>query len=36
MIANPKQLYPDWFTSEGSLNIDEVKKAVNSTALMKW
>jgi adenine-specific DNA-methyltransferase len=24
-----KQLYPDWFTSEGSLNIDEVKKAVN-------
>ncbi|GIZ07912.1 site-specific DNA-methyltransferase [Flavobacterium sp. UMI-01] len=23
-----KQLYPDWFTSEGSLNIDEVKKAV--------
>ena len=24
-----KQVYPDWFTSEGSLNIDEVKKAVN-------
>ncbi|QBN19769.1 site-specific DNA-methyltransferase [Flavobacterium nackdongense] len=24
-----KQLYPDWFTSEGSLNIDEVKKVVN-------
>lgn len=24
-----KQLYPDWFTSEGSLNVDEVKKAVN-------
>ena len=24
-----KQLYPDWFTSEGNLNIDEVKKAVN-------
>ncbi|MBC7524890.1 MAG: site-specific DNA-methyltransferase [Flavobacterium sp.] len=24
-----KQLYPDWFTSEGSLNIDEVKKAVS-------
>jgi adenine-specific DNA-methyltransferase len=24
-----KQLYPDWFTNEGSLNIDEVKKAVN-------
>lgn len=24
-----KQLYPDWFTSEGSLNIDEVKKAVD-------
>jgi adenine-specific DNA-methyltransferase len=24
-----KQLYPDWFTSEGSLNIDEIKKAVN-------
>ena len=24
-----KQLYPDWFTSEGNLNIDEIKKAVN-------
>ena len=24
-----KQMFPDWFTSEGSLNIDEVKKAVN-------
>ena len=24
-----KQLYPDWFTNEGNLNIDEVKKAVN-------
>ncbi|WP_158729181.1 MULTISPECIES: site-specific DNA-methyltransferase [unclassified Flavobacterium] len=24
-----KQQFPDWFTSEGSLNIDEVKKAVN-------
>lgn len=24
-----KQLYPDWFTSEGNLNIDEVKKAVH-------
>jgi adenine-specific DNA-methyltransferase len=24
-----KQLYPDWFTNEGSLNIDEIKKAVN-------
>ncbi len=24
-----KQLYPDWFTSEGNLNIDEVKKATN-------
>jgi len=24
-----KQLFPDWFTSEGNLNIDEVKKAVN-------
>lgn len=24
-----KQQFPDWFTSEGNLNIDEVKKAVN-------
>ncbi|WP_374550281.1 site-specific DNA-methyltransferase [Flavobacterium sp.] len=24
-----KQLYPDWFTNEGNLNIDEIKKAVN-------
>ncbi|TRX12625.1 site-specific DNA-methyltransferase [Flavobacterium gawalongense] len=24
-----KQQFPDWFTSEGSLNIEEVKKAVN-------
>jgi len=24
-----KQMFPDWFTSEGCLNIDEVKKAVN-------
>jgi len=24
-----KQLYPDWFTNEGGLNIDEIKKAVN-------
>lgn len=24
-----KQLYPDWFTSEGNLNIDEVKKVVH-------
>ena len=24
-----KQLFPDWFTNEGSLNIDEIKKAVN-------
>ena len=24
-----KQHFPDWFTSEGNLNIDEVKKAVN-------
>lgn len=24
-----KQMFPDWFTSEGTLNIDEVKKAVN-------
>ncbi|MFV8334255.1 site-specific DNA-methyltransferase [Flavobacterium sp. GSP14] len=24
-----KQQFPDWFTSEGSLNIDEVKKAIN-------
>lgn len=24
-----KQKFPDWFTSEGNLNIDEVKKAVN-------
>lgn len=24
-----KKIFPDWFTNEGSLNIDEVKKAVN-------
>ena len=24
-----KQLYPDWFTNEGNLNIDEIEKAVN-------
>lgn len=24
-----KQQFPDWFTSEGSLNIEEIKKAVN-------
>ena len=24
-----KQQFPDWFTSEGHLNIDEVKKAIN-------
>jgi adenine-specific DNA-methyltransferase len=24
-----KQLCPDWFTNEGNLNIDEIKKAVN-------
>ncbi len=28
-----KKLYPDWFTSEGSLNIDEVKKAVNADSV---
>lgn len=28
-LQNLKQMFPDWFTSEGSLNIDEVKKAVN-------
>ena len=28
-LQSLKQLYPDWFTSEGSLNIDEVKKAIN-------
>lgn len=28
-----KQLYPDWFTSEGSLNMDEVKKAVNADSV---
>ena len=28
-LHNLKQMFPDWFTSEGSLNIDEVKKAVN-------
>jgi adenine-specific DNA-methyltransferase len=28
-----KQLFPDWFTNEGSLNIDEVKKAVNSDSV---
>ena len=25
-----KQQFPDWFTSEGNLNIDEVKKAVEA------
>lgn len=28
-LQNLKQMFPDWFTSEGSLNIDEVKKTVN-------
>lgn len=28
-LQTVKQLYPDWFTSEGNLNIDEIKKAVN-------
>lgn len=28
-----KQQFPDWFTSEGSLNIEEVKKAVNPDAI---
>ena len=28
-LQNLKQMFPDWFTSEGSLNIDEVKKVVD-------
>ena len=28
-VQTLKQLFPDWFTNEGSLNIDEIKKAVN-------
>lgn len=28
-----KQLYPDWFTNEGNLNIDEIKKAVNPSLI---
>ncbi|WP_282786715.1 site-specific DNA-methyltransferase [Flavobacterium croceum] len=28
-----KHLYPDWFTNEGNLNIDEIKKAVNPSLI---
>ena len=28
-LLSLKQLYPDWFTNEGTLNIDEIKKAVH-------
>lgn len=30
-----KQQFPDWFTSEGSLNIEEVKKAVNPDSVFE-
>lgn len=29
-LATLRQLFPDWFTQEGRLDINEVKKAVNS------
>ena len=28
-VQTLKQLFPDWFTNEGCLNIDEIKKAIN-------